>query len=70
MAMARKCDRCGKYYDRNIRHTGRFGSQDYPIIGCFYALGTSNPMCGEGFDLCDDCIDELKIFLGIKEEEK
>ena len=61
MANAKKCDRCGKYYDKNKQHpfTGSamvsvidgvaFTRQDGGITNCY--------------DLCDDCITLLKEWL-------
>lgn len=49
MAEARKCDRCGKYYDNNDR---------------LLWLYNSRPSTGNGpLDLCDDCIAGLKRWL-------
>lgn len=49
MAEARKCDRCGKYYDNNDR---------------LLWLYNSRPSTGNGpLDLCDDCIADLMKWL-------
>lgn len=57
MANAKKCDRCGKYYDRNLE--------------C-YAPGTVasgvsftrvDGYIGLKFDLCDSCIIDFKKFM-------
>lgn len=60
MASARKCDRCGNYYDNN---------QSKSIRG-FYVRGirlsTGTPYIE--LDLCDECIDNLYDFLGLNEK--
>lgn len=56
MAIARKCDRCGKFYENNN------GSKS--INGYFVRtirICTTGPY--EDLDLCDDCIKELYKFL-------
>ena len=59
MAYAKKCDRCGKYYDNNRSKR----------IDCASVIGikiiTQGPYTL--MDLCDECIIELYKFLG-KEE--
>lgn len=67
MANVKKCDRCGKYYDKNIQHTVKsFGSV---IAGI--AFVTDRDFTDKRFDLCDDCMTKLKIWLfnGIDEED-
>lgn len=57
MAMARKCDRCGKYYDRNEKY----------VFGREYALGLrfeSSNNYSDRIDLCDECQEKIKEFLG------
>ena len=51
MAKAKKCDRCGKYYDSNIS----------VVNGV--ALSTISGRFVEFKDLCDSCISEFKIFM-------
>ena len=62
MAAAKKCDRCGNYYDNNERKR---------IMG-FSVIGIKiRTLCHyKNMDLCDICVDELYDFLGIKEDEK
>ena len=62
MANAKKCDRCGKYYDKNK------GVKS--INGCFVRgirLETSGSYMD--LDLCDSCISELYTFLGLDKEK-
>lgn len=61
MAIAKKCDRCGKHYDIDTKHV-------LPINwkGCYEDgmwLGTTNVKCSDVKDLCDECLDKLHIFL-------
>ena len=51
MAIAKKCDRCGKYYDKNTEHKQN--------IMCFTVSGLNTDFK----DLCDECLDKLHIFL-------
>lgn len=58
MATAKKCDRCGKYYDDN---------QQYPASGNGYksiidgmAFTMKNGGLKQAYDLCDECITLLK----------
>ena len=62
MAMARKCDRCGKFYTENTaRVNGRVvGMIAFVSINC-----TDDP-----YDLCGDCMEDLKRFMGITDESE
>ena len=53
---AKKCDRCGKYYDENKKHktTGRIHGGKIDGF-CITARGSND----KWFDLCDDCIGDL-----------
>ncbi len=61
---AYKCDRCGSFYTENARKvsdmTGDF------IGGC--ATLTAGGSRDKRFDLCDDCVSDLLIFLKCEEE--
>ena len=60
MATAKKCDRCGKYYDKNIEHKQNINGRLYYEDGmCF----TSAEVTTDFKDLCDECLDKLHIFL-------
>ena len=62
--IAKKCDRCGAYYDKNEKHKVVIGVCNEKIE-CV-AILTSSEKIYRRADLCDDCIDELKDFLCIK----
>lgn len=63
MAIAKKCDRCKSYYDKNK------GVKS--INGCFVrGIRLETSAQGKILDLCDPCIYELYTFLGLNEEEK
>ena len=57
MANAKKCDRCGVFYQRDVarRITVYIDRHPYPQ---------------ERLDLCDACTDELYKFLGYEKKEK
>lgn len=57
MANAKKCDRCGKYYDSStaVSSDGTF------VNGV--AFSTISGRFVEFKDLCDSCISEFKIFM-------
>ena len=60
MAIAKKCDRCGKYYDKNTEHKQNISGRLYYEDGiCF----TVNELNTDFKDLCDECLDKLHIFL-------
>lgn len=62
MANAKRCDRCGKYYDENYHDRYIMG---HTIIQL--RLATELPNNYRPYDLCDCCFDDLYDFLGIKE---
>lgn len=63
MANAKKCDRCGKYYDKcpNVKTIN-----GYKVLGIkiFTSYGPYLEL-----DLCEKCIDDLYDFLGIEEKK-
>lgn len=60
MADAKKCDRCGNYYDKNEKHetVGRISGEVVVGIG---TIGRNGHM-DKYFDLCDTCIGSFKKF--------
>ncbi len=62
MSSARKCDRCGKYYD----HHASKNIKTKQVIGI--RIQTSTYF--DDYDLCPRCADKLFKFMGIKEDDK
>lgn len=66
---AKKCDRCGVYYDKNIN---TFGFENKPltqVIAIHFATGTTS----RHYDLCDDCMKKFLydfILMGREPENK
>lgn len=61
----RKCDRCGKAYEKNIKHPTRgtiAGSEVAGIVTKTWSKGLD-----EEYDLCDECIE--KLFNWLKNDE-
>lgn len=63
MASAKKCDRCGKYYDEctNAKTINGYqvkGIKIFTSYGHYFVL-----------NLCGKCIDDLYDFLGIEEKK-
>jgi hypothetical protein len=68
MATARKCDRCGKYYDENKKY--RYDLTMGTVIGLRFE--TRQGFNSSRIDLCDECLGKIKEFLGtdiLKERE-
>ena len=62
MSDAKKCDRCGKYYDKSTNAKSIDGRSVRGI-----KIFTSGPYIE--LDLCEKCIDDLYDFLGIEEKK-
>lgn len=61
MATVKKCDRCGKYYNKNTEHKQNINGRLYYEDGmCFTTVAEEY---GYVKDLCDDCLDKLHMFL-------
>lgn len=72
MADAKKCDRCGRYYDKNDRYANPHQFDDSrtcaagPIEVEYMAkisIATKWRKIIAEYDLCDDCIRDLKYFM-------
>lgn len=57
---AKKCDRCGKYFDLNNHY---LELKTKPIID------QTEPMFGFEFDLCKDCQQDFKDFMNNYKKE-
>ena len=68
MANAKKCDRCGAYYDSNCMHQRYNSAQAQYYSGMCMLTTLGNHL--DIRDLCDECITDLKIFLNTKPERK
>ena len=55
---AKKCDRCGKYYDKNELKKNKG-------IPVHIAILKENNAIINKLDLCDECFNKLHIFLGL-----
>lgn len=61
MAAAKKCDRCGKYYDVN---RGPKSIKGVYVTGISVNARTMSSACfHDDFDFCDECINKLYRFL-------
>ena len=67
MANAKKCDRCGKYYDKNQKFKIKNTTTDFADGIKFTGVKGYD---SSQFDLCDDCIEKLYNFLGGVKLEK
>ena len=65
MANAKKCDRCGLFYEKNTRFTKTINFSKTTIDGMCFT--TSICCCVDSKDLCDDCLSKLYSFLDGKE---
>lgn len=63
MAKARKCDRCGKYFDILPGAVNYIETDNKDIHGHF------NPSFNREFDLCYDCANELVKWLNMEEDK-
>lgn len=65
MANAKKCDRCGRYFDKNTGHTRNVGNEKYHYVGV--CMRTSGGHRLDEKDLCDECITKFKRFINGEE---
>lgn len=65
MANAKKCDRCGVFYEKNTQFTKAKNVSKEIIDGMCFTTRTNN--CVNYKDLCDDCLSKLYSFLDGKE---
>lgn len=60
MSRAKKCDRCGAFYEENARIKVKRNGETF-IDGL--NTTTSNGFTYKSYDLCDECVDDLMHFL-------
>ena len=69
MATARKCDRCGNYYDKNTKYSSASPYTNY-ICG-FFTLKSQGFDYEQKeyvkYDLCDKCLESFYNWLGVRE---
>lgn len=58
MALARKCDRCGAFYDRYNEDESCNIEKTNAMAFIFHYGNNTHDICKQ-FDLCPDCKDEL-----------
>ena len=61
MAIAMRCDRCGKYYDKNHKVVEHEGKRIH-LKGMAFVNGECGRYYAIHKDLCDDCLDLLVEF--------
>lgn len=64
MSVARKCDRCGKFYEKNRVKWNYSGS----ITRGINVVNKDNRIAVE-CDLCDSCIEDLRCFMSYDDKE-
>ena len=62
MATVKKCDRCGKYYDKNTEHKQNINGRLYYEDGMCFTIAAYD-IYVDCKDLCDECLDKLHMFL-------
>lgn len=66
MANAKKCDRCGKYYENNEEHRFIHSGKIIGMVKKVSADGTNSI----SYDLCDSCLTDFGLFMdGLKIED-
>lgn len=65
MAAAKKCDRCGKFYEKNNLYHKHIRNEKTPIDGVCMTTRSNDHV--DYMDLCDDCIHKLGLFLAGRE---
>ena len=61
---AKKCDRCGRYYDKNSKHRDESFSEEAYAAGA--QIYNSNNKYWGAWDLCDDCLTEFFNWVNMK----
>lgn len=68
MALALRCDRCGKYY--NVKKALLTNSEYHEILGVG-RMRTDNGLTfyTKTYDICEDCMIEFNKFIGESEDK-
>ena len=69
MAMAKKCDRCGKLYEHYPKGNKSQSNAIRKIQRDAFG-GTMNANKGWTMDLCPECMDEVEKFMAPKRKEE
>lgn len=64
MAEAKKCDKCGKFYEDNKRYHGIINTGNF-VNGL--TLSVINGIDDKHFDLCDDCVGQVLTLLNVED---
>lgn len=67
MSMARKCDRCGKFYEKNSVH---WFYDDVDDIAHGVSLIGTGLAIEPKYDLCDSCIKDFRVFMDYDDKEE
>lgn len=71
MSVARKCDRCGKFYDKYTIQDNRFTFEVNGIaIARIYDSGECRAFDNDSYDLCKECFEDMFNFLMNPEQPK
>lgn len=68
MAVARKCDRCGKLYEEYIVECERLTKHKINAVRLVHKNRNENTDRGLAFDLCPECMEKFKSFMNIQDK--
>lgn len=63
MADAKKCDRCGKYYEKNEEHKYTEEMQHKSMIAARIQIRSVSGFMLTDYDMCDECLSRFKEFM-------
>lgn len=69
MAKARKCDRCGQYYEKNTNKllTGTYFTVSVYPLSRIDVWSSYDEQHHESYDLCDKCAEKFMKFISTEE---
>ena len=67
MALARKCDRCGNFYNPYISRTIKGDFNALKLINCYL---TNDFYSNRIYDLCPDCLDSFIKWLNNENQKE